>query len=523
MKRPFRDASIIAVTIVSLSLVGCSGNDASSSNDGTFTFGVSTDPGNLDPQRSAQQANNEVASLAYNPVVTLGLDGKVKPGIVTKWEATDPTTWKLTVRKDITCSDGTTFDASTLADNINYVGDPNGGSGFGGFTVPSGATAAASGDIVAVTLTSPQPFLLENMALLPMVCEAGLKDRAALATKSIGTGPYKVQSVVPGDSITYTLRSDYTPGLSGGDGKKASLPAKVVVKTVTNQTTTANLLLSGQLNGAIVTGTDVSRLKAAKLYSTGYNNLTDQIYFDHSASKPTGSVDVRRGLVSALDMKQVIAADTAGQGSPATGMLADPKICSGDNISGNLPSHDASAAESALKAAGWTKGADGKWSKDGKPLTLVLAYSSDSPTASSAAETVSSQLNSFGATVQLLGKPSNQLSSDVLKGTFSWDVLLFDLGFATPSAITPFLSGDAPPKGTNIGGIDNATFNTLTKQALTKAGTSGCDDWNSAEKALYKDADVAPTGQVPFTYFGKNATFEISRFGQLLPETITLK
>jgi peptide/nickel transport system substrate-binding protein len=522
MNRQLRDASVIAVALVALSLSACSSSGESGSS--TFTFGVSTDPGNLDPQRSAQQANNEVASLAYSPAVTLGLNGKVQPGIVSKWEATTPTTWKLTVRAGVKCSDGTTFDAGTLADNIDYVGDPNGGSGFSGFTVPSGATASASGDVVTVALKAPQPFLLQNMALLPLVCKAGLKDRAALAAKSVGTGPYEVESVAPGDSITYKLRSDYTPGLSGDSGKKAAAPpSKIVVKTVTNQTTTANLLLSGQLNGAIVTGTDVSRLKAAKLFSVGYNNLTDQIYFDHSATKATGDANVRKALVSALDMKQVIAADTAGQGSPATGMLADPKICAGDNISGSRPPQDRAAAESGLKAAGWSKGSDGKWAKDGKPLTLVLAYSSDTPTASSAAETMSAQWGAFGVNVQLLGKPSNQLSSDVLKGTFSWDVLLFNLGFATPSAITPFLSGEAPPKGTNIGGISNATFDSLTQQALTKEGTRGCDDWNAAEKALYKNADVVPTGQVPFTYYGKNATFTISRFGQLLPETISVK
>lgn len=526
MSRYVRHASVAGVALALSALAACSGGGGTAGgahSSGPFTFGVNTDPGNLDPQSSANQSNIEVASLAYDPLAILGLDGKLTPAIASSWNAVDPTTWQLTIRSGITCSDGTTLDGKAVADNINYLGNPKGGSGFTGFTVPSGATATASGDQVTVKLASPQPFLMQNMALVPMVCESGLKNRASLATASNGTGPYKISAVSPGASITYSLRSDYTPGLGGGNGTKATLPSTVVVKIVSNATTTANLLLGGQLNGAIVTGTDTARLKAAGLFSTGYNNLTDQLYFDHSTSALTSNVAVRRAIVQALNMQQIIAADTANAGTPATGMLAEPKICPGDNITGNLPAMDASAAKAAFTAAGWSLDSSGKWTANGKPVNLVLAFSSDVSTATNAAQTIASELEQMGIGVTLTGKPSNQLGSDVFGAKFHWDLMLFDLGFATPSQTLAFLSGDAPPAGTDIGGINNATFNALTTKALSEAGTTGCADWNSAEVALFKDADVAPTGQAPFTYFGKNATFQISRSGQLLPETLAVQ
>jgi peptide/nickel transport system substrate-binding protein len=521
MKRSVRPTVLLAA-LTAAATAACSGGQAvDSGSAGTFTLGVSTDPGGLDPQRSEQQANLQVAALAYNSAVTLDQARHLQPGIVTKWQNDDPTTWTLTVRAGVSCSDGSTMDAKTVADNLNYVANPANGSAYAGTTIPSGSTATANGGTVRVTLPAPSPFLIENLALLPLVCEKGLADRSSLAATSDGTGPYTIQSVAPGAQITYALRKDFTPGLAGNQ-VGAGLPATIVVKIVSDATTTANLLLGGQLNGAIVTGTDQKRLTAAGLRSTGLNVLSDQIYFNHAAGNPTSDANVRKALVMGLDMRQVVAAVTGGLGATATGLLATPKVCPGDPLGGNLPAFSPDKARASLAQAGWRPGPDGVLAKDGKPLTIALAYSSDVATSSSAAQVVQSEWHQIGAQVTLVGKPAAQLTTGVLGATLAWDALLFDLGFATPAQMGSFVSGTPAPKGQNFSGIDNETYNSLTAKAATQPGTSGCADWNAAEAALFSNADVAPTGQAPFQYFAKNATFDVSGFNQILPTSIQL-
>lgn len=513
---------VLAVALTATAACAGGGQVAGSTgSSSTFTFGVATDPGNLDPQRSEQEANTQVAALAYDTPVILTKDRTVEPGIVTKWQSIDPTTWTLTVRTGVTCSDGTTLDAQTVANNLNYVANARNASAYANVTVPTGSVASASGDTVTVKLPAPAPFLIQDLGDLPLVCAQGIADRASLTTGSDGSGPYQVTSVVPGDHIDYTLRKDFTPGLAGDTtASAASLPPKIVVKVVSDATTTANLLLGGQLNAAIVTGTDQKRLQANGLYTIGLSNLSDQIYFNHTASRPTADTSVRKALVMAMNMPQVIAADTAGLGTAATGLLGTPKVCTGNTLVKNLPSHDATGAQNLLTQAGWVAGPGGTRTKAGAPLTIVLAYSSDVTTATSAAQAIAAEWKQLGVNVTLVGKPSDQLTSNILGATVSWDAVVFDLGFATPAQMVPFMSGQGAPKGENFSFIDNATYNSLIAKASTLAGTQGCPDWNAAESALFQNADAVPTGQTPFAYYGKNATFQVSGYDLILPGTI---
>lgn len=503
--------AVLAVVLTATAACAGGGQVADSSgSSGTFTFGVATDPGNLDPQRSEQEANTQVAALAYDTPVILTKDRQVEPGVVTKWQSVDPTTWTLTVRAGVTCSDGTTLDAPTVANNLNYVANAKNASAYANVTVPTGSVATAAGDTVTIKLPAPAPFLIQDLGDLPLVCAKGIADRETLATGSDGSGPYQVTSVVPGNHIEYSLRKGFTPGLAGDTtATAATLPSKIVVKVVSDATTTANLLLGGQLNASIVTGTDQKRLQANGLYTVGLSNLSDQIYFNHSSSRPTADTYVRKALVMAMNMPQVIAADTAGLGAPATGLLGTPKVCSGNTLARNLPAYDANGAQSLLTRT-----------KTGAPLTIVLAYSSDVTTATSAAQVIAAEWRQLGVNVTLVGKPSDQLTSSILGATVSWDAVVFDLGFATPAQMVPFMSGQGAPNGENFSFIDNATYNGLIAKASTLAGTQGCADWNAAESALFQNADVVPTGQTPFAYYGKNATFQVSGYDLILPGTI---
>ncbi len=126
-----------------------------------------------------------------------------------------PTSASFTIRDGgVTCTDGSTLTPQTVADNINFVANPDNGSQLRGSSVPTGATATADPATRTVTVTTPapSPFLLLNVGRLPILCEAGLKDPTASNKKSLGTGMFEVTEVAANDHYTFQRREGYNWG-----------------------------------------------------------------------------------------------------------------------------------------------------------------------------------------------------------------------------------------------------------------------------------------------------------------------
>jgi peptide/nickel transport system substrate-binding protein len=306
---------------------------SNTASGGLVTIAVNADPGNLDPQRSVNGPNLLMSVIGYDTPVTVENSGGVAPQVVSAWKPTAKG-YLLTVRKGVTCADGSAMDARTVADNINYVANAKNASPMGGVAVPIGAkaTADAAAGTVNVTFSSAQPFFMQSLAELPLVCAKGLGARSMLAKGTDGSGPYVLSSVSLGSSYTYTVRKGYTWGPNGATS--ANLPTKLTIAVVTSPTTTANELLSGQLNVAQVSGSDVTRLKSAGLFSGGSNMINNEIGFNESAS-PGNDAAVRRALIADLDLPALAKVDTGGLGSEADGMIASPKICAGNTMTGS--------------------------------------------------------------------------------------------------------------------------------------------------------------------------------------------
>ena len=118
-----------AVTL-GLVLTACdSGSGATVSSTGkpvdgqSFTMAVSADPGNLDPHFTSLSVTLQVDNFLYDSLVNLDPDGKMVAGLAEKWEGTT-TKATYTLRKGVTCADGSPLTATTVAENISFVGDP---------------------------------------------------------------------------------------------------------------------------------------------------------------------------------------------------------------------------------------------------------------------------------------------------------------------------------------------------------------------------------------------------------------
>jgi peptide/nickel transport system substrate-binding protein len=494
-------------------LAGACGDDSGGGSSGrqpvngkTFTMAVAGDPGNLDPLFTSLSVTGQVDRFLYDSLLGFAPDGKTLPGLAEKWEST-ATTAKFTLRKGVTCADGSPLTATTVADNISFVGDVKNGSTRVGTYVPAGAKATADDAAGVVTVTSPSPdaFLDRNLGGLPIVCARGMKDRAQLKQGSDGTGMYKLTEAVPDDHYTLVRRKEYAWGPGDFKADTVGLPDTVVIKMVTNESTAANLLLSGALNAARFTGPDSQRLQGGDYLKRDLLAPTGEMWFNQKAGLPTADLDVRTALIKSVDLKQMQQAYTSGRGAAPTGLVAPAMSpCKGDTVTGNLPAFDPAAGRAVLA---------------GKKLTVAWA-ATGSPGAQAAAELLQQQWQAAGAQIQLKSVTTAQVGQ-IAAGQLAWDVALFPIGVTLPSQLVPYLSGPTPPNGANFASFDNKDYLAAVQAAQKQLGDQGCAQWAAAEKAVIQHIDLVPFASANTPTVVRGAELDLSE-GDIDPASIRM-
>jgi peptide/nickel transport system substrate-binding protein len=485
---------------------------------------LSSDPGSLDPDFTSLSNALQLDDFMYDSLVNIAPDGSLTAGLAARWSGTT-TSATFTLRHGITCSDGTKLTASDVAANFNFVANPKNDSNWISVYVPPDAVATAdnSAGTVAVSSKVPDPFLVQDLGSLPIVCPKGMADRSLLREAGDGTGMFTMTQAIPGSQYTLTRRKDYAWGPGNWKVSQPGLPDKVVVKVVSDMTTSANLLLAGEVNAAAVIGPDAQRVQARHLFERTLVAPLGELWYNQKAGLPGADEAVRVALTQALDLSELGQVVTSGSGTPATG-LVEPghSPCRQNTVASNLPSHNLAAAKAALNAAGWKVGPGGIRTKGGKKLSIDFYYAPSLGDGMQAgAELVQKIWASIGVQVTLSTATQADLSQVLFSGTTPWGAAIIPLGVPLPSNLVGFLSGPTPPKGTDFASISNASYDSDVTAASSIAGSGGCSKWDAAEMALFKQADVVPFVDSAIPVFGTGTTFQLSN-GDVVPSSIRM-
>ena len=521
--------TVAAVGALTLTLAACGGGGGGTSggqqfaNGKTFTMVLGSDPGTLDPHFTSLSSALQADRFLYDSLINIDEQGELVSGLAEKWTGTN-TTVTYTLRKNVTCSDGTALTASQIAKNITFVGDVKNASTRVGVFVPAGATATGDDTAGTVTVTSPSPdpFLDRNVGGLQIVCPAGMADRNLLKQGASGTGMFTVTEVVANDHYTLTRRKDYAWGPGDWKVEQDGLPEKVVLKIVANETTAANLLLSGEVNVTRPIGPDRQRLQGAKLFERSITAPLGELWFNQKAGMPGADEAVRKALTQALDLTQLGQVVTSGTGKTPTSLVAQGGPCTQDSVGANLPTHDVAAAKTALDGAGWTAGAGGVRTKNGAKLAILFYYPAGlGQSMQAGAELLQKAWSEVGAEVTLKGVTDAEVGTLVVGGQGAWQAAFLPLGLTLPTQLVPFVSGPGAPNGANFASIENSDYTTNVQAAMNSTGATGCDKWTAAEAALVKGVDIVPFVDSTVPAFGKGATFELTS-GSIDPTSIRM-
>lgn len=419
-----------------LALAACSGTPtgpgtaSASGTTGGATGGTLTLAPIVDAQpwdiKDAGLGNNTVYYQApYDPLLRLDPKGTVIANLATEWKYEDAqnTVLALTLRSDVTFTDGEKFNAAAVKANFEH--NATGANEVAGQLTGIKSTEVVDDTHVKVTLSAPDPSFVANIASGAgmMASPKAIKD-GTLKDGPVGSGPYVM------DKAATTAGSVYTFTRNDSYWNKASFPFdKVVFKPMTDPTAMLNALRAGQIDGGLLTTPkNIAPAKAGGLNVLEYapGDVNGVYIWDRGGKvcKPLGDVKVRQAINYAFDRATIISKAFQGMGEP-TLQVFNPSSTAFDTALNSTYTYDPAKAKSLLAEAGYADG----FSCDSVDLSSYFPE---------AQAVMVEQLKAVGITINLKQVPAAQVITQLLAGKFpisffalasfrSWDTVTIQL------------------------------------------------------------------------------------------------
>jgi len=321
-----------------------------------------------------------------------------------KWNS-DNTQVTFTIRPNVKWSDGQAFTADDVAFTFNTMKQYPAADGLGVWSFLSSVTAPDANTVV-MTFQKAYPPVLVNIAghvyIIPKHIFASVGDPTKYLTdKPVGTGPFTLTKYQP-DLAVYDKNSNYWQA----DKLKVD---EVRFPEYKDNSTMQLALPKGEVDWAGYFTPTLQQdfvakdpahnhlfMDAVNLYSICPNQKDPLI--GGTAGQP-----VRLALSTALDRAAIAAQATAGLEPPGslTGLILPTAKDWLDPQYASLPTTaDTAKAEKYLTDAGFTKGSDGIYQKNGKRLSLTLRSVDSYSDWNAAAKLIADQAKAVGIEIK---------------------------------------------------------------------------------------------------------------------------
>jgi peptide/nickel transport system substrate-binding protein len=310
-----------------------------------LVLGMVLEPPSLDPTSASAAAIGEV--VHYNileGLTKINVDGKVTPLLAESWtETPDGTSYTFVLRKDVTFSDGTPFDAEAVKFSFERIKAPDS---------KNKAKKAVFDNVHRITVVNPYtviltlehadptlPFRLgENTAV---ILHPKTADQAA--TNPVGTGPYVLADWKKGSAITLRARDD---------ARVKPAIRQVTFRIINDPAAQVAALLAGDIDGMPRFGAPqaLAQFQADKRFTVEIGTTAGKGQMTiNNKRKPFDDVRVRRALMHAIDRQAFIDGVLEGRGTPIGSHFAptDPGYV---DLTGVYP-YDPEKAKALLREA----------------------------------------------------------------------------------------------------------------------------------------------------------------------------
>jgi ABC-type transport system substrate-binding protein len=430
-----------AVGLLSGVLAACSSSGSSSSGSGgdqVLKWGSSTQPASLDPRKSAT-FDPIFLTEVYDSLIRRAADGSLVPGLATKWTlSADAKSLDLVLRDGVKFQDGKPFDADAVKANIEKAQEP-------GFTTTSTLAIIDKVEVVDPThvtlrMSSPAGYLVQVLAgEAGMMISPAALDNADLATKPVGTGPFRV--------TTYNQSKLVYEKWDGYWDAAAIKLDRIDMTFLLDEKARLRALSSGQVNAAPIRsnqnreaesdGMKLTKGDAAFVYGIMLNTKQSEL----------GDPLVRQALIHAIDREAIDKAFFANECAPLVQPYPAGHWAHVDGLEKSPEGdYDPAKARDLLKQAGLA---------DGFKLDMFMGTA---PTFQSVAQALQAQLGKVGIKVKLTAMENTALATARRAGKFESSFASVQSGRPDPTQFVKDFyvkGGSFNPGGFELKGIDS--------------------------------------------------------------------
>ncbi|HEY1795928.1 MAG TPA: ABC transporter substrate-binding protein [Stellaceae bacterium] len=340
----------------------------------TFRWANDGDSNSMDPYAREETFLLSFDSNMYEPLIRRNAKMELEPGLATKWQQTNPTTWRFTLRQGVKFHDGTPFTADDVVFSFDRATHP--GSNLSSPLSTVKEVHKVDDYTIDVVTDGPDPILPQNLTVIDIMskkwCEEHNTTRAADLTKNEesyatrhenGTGPFMLKDREP-DVKTVLVKNPNWWGLKDEpiDIDEADF------SRIANASTRVAALLSGELDMIYtVPPQDIARIEKTpgmKIWKTpelrtiflGFDQSRPELLESNIKGKnPFKDKRVRQAFYQAID-ENAITAKVMNNYAHPTALMVGPGINGYDPALDKRFPYDPAAAKKLLADAGYPNG-----------------------------------------------------------------------------------------------------------------------------------------------------------------------
>src|SRR5574337_841060 len=328
---------------------------------GTLRYYLSADPVTLDPALSTDVQSGEVIAMLFDNLVRFDVDGKLVPGLATRWEAdSGGLRYTFHLRTGARFTDGRAVTARDVRASILRALAPGARGGrlwplepihgardyeagrardIAGIQVPDDST-------IGFTLDPPLNIFPKFLAM-PVAAVVPTPTPAGFSEHPVGSGPWKFVSWVHDDVI----RLARNPGYWGGPPASDSIAIRIIPEELTQ----AAEFDAGRLSVVEIPFSETGRWERQEGPRLQRRAALRDVYIAINTTRgPLADVRVRQALNYAVDVPTILRTVMAGRGIRAAGAIP-PGVDGYDSTRAPYP-HDPARARELLAAAGYPNG-----------------------------------------------------------------------------------------------------------------------------------------------------------------------
>ena len=430
--------ALLLVCVMVLGLAACGGKEDSN----TLTIGTAQDINNLNPQMQNDQINNNAITLSHqalvylkNPTEQAATGSTYGPALAKSWEWEDDTTLVFHLYEGIKFSDGTPCTAEDCVFTYEMAMSPESNTS-GNLKLLTGVEARDELTFVVKT-SSYSNDLIDTLASRPMV----IQSKAAYADSNnkepwlIGTGQYKLESWVEGQSVTYVKNENYW--CTDTEGMNApGVADKIIFKPLLEATSRVMALQNGEIDVCIdPLTTELQFLEKDKNLVVHTEDGTRLFYFAFNCEdKDLSNKTLRQAISCAIDKEAIVQIVLGGMGKTQDTVVNRGVPTFYNEADLGAYTYDVERAKQLLAEAGYAEG----------ELTFDLYAATDDPY-KTIAPLIQNNLKEIGINVNIVSLDQATLKSECQTGNqqlflWRWNVIarlseiyseLFGTGYAS--------------------------------------------------------------------------------------------